>query len=77
MAAKICLFIAAVMVFALSFAAFFKTGESFAAAQKGTVVNCRYRVNVRSGPGTSYKIIGKAPKGAVYDVAGKKANGIR
>jgi hypothetical protein len=39
--------------------------------QVGTVVNCNYAVNVRSGPSTSYSIIGTAPKGATYPVITK------
>lgn len=42
--------------------------------QTGQIVNCRYSVNVRSGPSTSYPIIGTAPKGAVYTVAGKSGS---
>jgi len=42
--------------------------------QKGTVVNCKSGVNVRSGPGTRYSKIGFAPKGAVYDILGKSGS---
>ena len=37
----------------------------------GTIVNCISGVNVRSGPGTNYRILGLAPKGAVYTVIEK------
>jgi uncharacterized protein YgiM (DUF1202 family) len=43
-------------------------------AQTGTVVNCTSGVNVRSGPGTSYSIIGSAPKGATYTVTGQSGS---
>lgn len=39
-----------------------------ASTLKGTVVNCKSNVNVRSGPGTNYKLLGSAKKGAVYTV---------
>ena len=42
--------------------------------QTGTVVNCTSGVNVRSGPGTSYSIIGTAPKGATYTVTGQSGS---
>jgi chitinase len=45
-----------------------------AGAQTGTVVNCKKNVNVRSGPGTGYKKLGSAPKGAVYPVTGKSGS---
>jgi uncharacterized repeat protein (TIGR02543 family) len=35
----------------------------------GTVVNCISGVNIRSGPGMSYSILGVAPKGATYTIA--------
>ena len=38
----------------------------------GTVVNCNSAVNVRSGPGTGYKKIGTAKKGAAYSVLGQQ-----
>lgn len=38
---------------------------------QGTIVNCNHSVNVRSGPGTEYPILGFAPKGAVYTITGK------
>jgi chitinase len=41
---------------------------------QGIVVNCSSSVNVRKGPGTKYKKIGKAPKGAVYNVTGKSGS---
>jgi uncharacterized protein YgiM (DUF1202 family) len=43
-------------------------------AQTGTVVNCTTSVNVRSGPGTSYTVIGSAPKGAKYAVLGQSGS---
>lgn len=46
-------------------------------AKLGKVVNCNHSVNVRSGPGTKYKKIGTAPKGAVYTVTGKKGSWYR
>lgn len=45
-----------------------------AGAQEGRVVNCKKSVNVRSGPGTKYKKVGSAPKGAVYAVTGKSGS---
>ncbi len=38
---------------------------------QGTIVNCNNSVNVRSGPGTNYSILGSAPKGAAYTITGK------
>lgn len=40
----------------------------------GKVVNCNYRVNVRSGPGTRYSKIGTAPKDSRYVVTGKSGS---
>jgi len=40
----------------------------------GTVVNCTTGVNVRSGPGTSYVVIGSAPKGTTYAVLGQSGS---
>lgn len=74
MGIKICRGIAAVLVLVLIFVIFTASDASVAAAQKCTVVNCSYRVNVCSGPGTGYSITGKAPKGAVYDVTGKSGS---
>jgi hypothetical protein len=37
----------------------------------GTVINCNFAVNVRSGPSTSYSIVGTAPLGSTYPVLGK------
>ena len=42
-----------------------------AAAGQGTIVNCNTSVNVRSGPGTKYSVIGSAPKGAAYKILEK------
>ena len=39
-------------------------------SETGQIVNCKYRVNVRSGPSTRYKKIGTAPKGDVYTILG-------
>ncbi len=47
---------------------------NFVQARKGTVVNCTTGVNVRSGPGTSYAVIGSAKKGAVYTVTGQSGS---
>lgn len=44
------------------------------AAQTGTVVNCTTSVNVRSGPGTTYAVVGSAPKGAKYTVTGQSGS---
>ena len=38
---------------------------------QGMIVNCNRSVNVRSGPGTNYAVIGAAPKGAAYTITGK------
>ncbi len=38
---------------------------------QGTIVNCKYSVNVRSGPGTKYSVIGSAPKGTAYTIIEK------
>ncbi len=37
-------------------------------AEQGTVVNCNHSVNIRSGPGTRYSILGFAPKGSIYTI---------
>ena len=42
--------------------------------QRGVIVNCKVAVNVRSGPGTKYKKIGSARKGAVYTITGKSGS---
>jgi uncharacterized protein YgiM (DUF1202 family) len=49
-------------------------GGSTPSVQTGTVVNCTTSVNVRSGPGTTYSIIGPAPKGAKYTVTGQSGS---
>ncbi len=38
---------------------------------RGTIINCRSYVNVRSGPGTNYPILGFAPRSAAYTVMEK------
>ena len=45
-----------------------------APTQTGTVVNCTSGVNVRSGPGTTYAVLGFAPKGAKYTVTGQSGS---
>ncbi len=40
----------------------------------GTIVNCKSYVNVRSGPGTGYAKVGKAPRGSVYSVTGQSGS---
>ena len=47
---------------------------SNASSQKGTVVNCISGVNIRSGPGTGYGLLGTAPKGTQYAVTGKSGS---
>ena len=47
---------------------------NFVQARKGTVVNCTTSVNVRSGPGTGYSVLGSAKKGAVYTVTGQSGS---
>ncbi len=39
-------------------------------SELGTIINCNNSVNVRSGPGTNYSIIGSAPRGASYKTNG-------
>jgi uncharacterized protein YgiM (DUF1202 family) len=51
-----------------------QTADKTATTGTGMIVNCNSGVNVRSGPGTSYPIIGTAPKGAVYPVTGKSGS---
>ena len=46
----------------------FATSALAAGTQTAKVVNCTSAVNVRSGPGTGYGVIGFAPKGASYPV---------
>ena len=41
---------------------------------QGTIVNCNNSVNVRSGPGTNYAVIGSAPKGAAYTITGQSGS---
>jgi stage II sporulation protein D len=41
------------------------------ATYTGTIVNCTTAVNVRSGPGTNYSLLGTAKKGAKYTVTKK------
>lgn len=55
------------LVFFLCFAL---AGQTALAAEsgEGTIVNCKKAVNVRSGPGTGYKMLGTAPLGAKYPV---------
>lgn len=48
--------------------------QESAPSQTGTVVNCVKSVNVRSGPGAGYKLLGTAPKGASYAVTGKSGS---
>ena len=57
------------MIFLLLFPISVAVGDSSDAI--GQIVNCNYRVNVRSGPGTSYSKIGTAPKGTTYTVTGQ------
>ena len=38
------------------------------------MVNCTTGVNVRSGPGTTYAVLGSAPKGAKYTVTGQSGS---
>ena len=45
-----------------------------AATGYGYVVNCKTSVNVRSGAGTSYSIIGTAPKSQVYQILGRSGD---
>ena len=47
---------------------------NFVQARKGTVVNCTTSVNVRSGPGTGYAVLGSAKKGATYTVTGQSGS---
>ncbi len=44
------------------------TGTAISESKTGTIVNCTSSVNVRSGPGTSYAILGTALKSAAYAV---------
>ena len=50
------------------------TGTDTAATGYGYVVNCNNSVNVRSGAGTSYSLIGTAPKSYVYQILGKNGS---
>ncbi len=50
------------------------TGTDTAATGYGYVVNCNDSVNVRSGAGTSYSLIGAAPKSYVYQILGKNGS---
>lgn len=45
-----------------------------AATGYGYVVNCKTSVNVRSGAGSSYSIIGTAPKSQVYQILGRSGD---
>ena len=45
-----------------------ETETPAASNQKVTIVNCKNSVNVRSGAGTSYSLIGTAPKNAQYQL---------
>ena len=45
--------------------------------QKGTIVNCKTRVNVREKATSKSKLLGKAEKGAVYSVLGTSGNWVK
>ena len=63
-------------------ASYFSVDSAVMAAQTasgsiGTIVNCTNGVNVRSGPGTGYSILGTAPKSAVYSVLGTSGSWVK
>lgn len=67
--------LAVVLALALALSLSFCSRPAYAGTLgTGTVVNCSYSVNVRSGPSSSYSIVGKAPKGAVYEVTGQSGS---
>jgi chitinase len=45
-----------------------------AGTETGKIVNCESFVNVRSGPGSSYAMLGTAAKGSVYTVTGRSGS---
>ncbi len=47
------------------------------AAKKPHLIVKRKRINVRSGPGTKYKIVGKANYGVVFKTMGKKKGWVK
>lgn len=62
----------AAIIFIVFLAAVFAPGVASAgySVKTGKVVNCTTSVNVRSGPGTGYRVVGAAPKDALYSVLG-------
>ena len=72
------LILAALLLFtALPVAALADGSAAQARDQTGTIIKCKYAINVREKASTSAKVIGTAKKGEQFDVLGKSGNWVR